>query len=109
MPPWLRTGHTRLATNRHGRSSNDAGRGKEPGPDTLTHARQRRADQRAVDQDRTLAAMHQLEAALAAAAPRREQAWSNEVRRALGILGQAARQEAENAARTAPGPGRSPW
>ena len=40
--------------------------GKEPGPDTLTQARQRRADQRAVDQDRTLAAMHQLEAALAA-------------------------------------------
>jgi hypothetical protein len=72
--------------------------GKKPGPDTLTQAQQRRAGQRAVDQDRTLAAMHQLEAALAAAAPRREQAWSNEVRRTLGILGQAARQEAENAA-----------
>ena len=42
--------------------------------------------------------MHQLKAALAAAAARREQAWSNEVRRALSILGQAARQEAENAA-----------
>src|SRR5690348_10100650 len=72
--------------------------GKKPGPGTLTQARQRQAGQRAVDQDRTLAAMHQLEAALAAAAPRREQAWSNEVRRTLGILGQAARQEAENAA-----------
>jgi hypothetical protein len=43
--------------------------GKKPGPGTLTQALQRRAGQRAVDQDRTLAATHQLEAALAAAAP----------------------------------------
>ena len=48
--------------------------GKDPGPDALTQAQQRRADQRAVDQDRTLAAMHQLEAALGAAAPAREEA-----------------------------------
>ena len=39
----------------------------EPGPDALTQAQQRRAGQRAVDQDRTLLAMHQLEAALGAA------------------------------------------
>jgi hypothetical protein len=52
--------------------------------------------------------MHQLEAALAAAAARREQAWSNrreqawsnEVRRTLGILGEAAREER----RTRPSP-----
>jgi hypothetical protein len=73
-------------------------KGQDPGPGTLTQAQQRRAAQRAVDQDRTLAGMHQLEAALGAAAPRREQAWSNEVRRTLGILGQAARDEADNAA-----------
>jgi hypothetical protein len=72
--------------------------GKEPGQDALTQAQQRRVGERTVDQDRTLAAMQQLEAALGAAAPRREQAWSNEVRRTLGILGEAARHEAENAA-----------
>jgi len=72
--------------------------GKDLGTGRVTQAQQRRVDDRTVDQDRTLAAMHQLEAALGAAAPRREQAWSNEVRRTLGILGEAAREEAENAA-----------
>jgi hypothetical protein len=72
--------------------------GNEPSPDTLTEAQQRRAAERTADQDRTLAAMHQLEAALGAAASRREQAWRHEVRRALDILGEAARDEAENAA-----------
>jgi hypothetical protein len=72
---------------------------KDLGPGALTPAQQRRAGQRAAaDQGRTLAAMHQLEAALGAAAPRREQAWSNEVRRTLGILGEAAQDEADNAA-----------
>jgi hypothetical protein len=33
-------------------------KGQDPGPGTLTQARQRRAAQRAVDQDRTLAGMH---------------------------------------------------
>jgi hypothetical protein len=47
---------------------------QDPGPDALTQAPQPRTDRRAADQDRTLAAMHQLEAALGAAAPRREQA-----------------------------------
>jgi len=42
--------------------------------------------------------MHQLEAALAAAAPQREQAWAREVRQALGVLGAAAAEEARNAA-----------
>jgi hypothetical protein len=73
-------------------------KGQEPSPDRLTQAQQHWAEQRAVDQDRTLAAMHQLEAALGAAAPRREQAWLGEVRRALGVLGEAAREEAGNAA-----------
>jgi hypothetical protein len=73
-------------------------KGQEPSPDTPTEAQQRRIDQRTADQDRTLLAMHQLEAALGAAALRREQAWRNEVRVALGILSEAARDEAENAA-----------
>jgi hypothetical protein len=72
--------------------------GTDPGPGTLTPTQQRRVDERTADQDLTLAAMHQLEAALGTAAPRREQAWSNEVRRTLGILGEAARDEADNAA-----------
>src|SRR5256884_5812133 len=71
---------------------------QEPAPGAPAQARRRRAGQRAVDQDRTLLAMHQLEAALGAAAPRREQAWLGEVRRALGVLGEAAAEEARNAA-----------
>jgi hypothetical protein len=51
--------------------------GTDPGPGTLTPTQQRRVDERTADQDLTLAAMHQLEAALGTAAPRREQAWSN--------------------------------
>jgi hypothetical protein len=42
--------------------------------------------------------MQQLEAALATAAPRGEQAWHHEVRRTLAVLGEAARDEADNAA-----------
>jgi hypothetical protein len=75
-------------------------KGQEPSPDTLTEAQQHQAEQRAVDQDRTLAAMHQLETALGAAAPHREQAWHSEVRRALGVLGEAAREETRNAAQS---------
>lgn len=73
-------------------------KGMNPGKGVLPQAQQRRLDERTADQDRTLAAMHQLEAALGAAAPRREQAWSNEVCRTLGILGEAAGEEAESAA-----------
>jgi hypothetical protein len=41
--------------------------GHEPGPDTLTGAQRRRVKQRSADQDRTLLAMQQLEAALGTA------------------------------------------
>jgi hypothetical protein len=61
-------------------------------------ADQHRADQHRADQDRTLLAMQQLEAVLGAAAPGREEAWRDDVRSALSILGQAAREEAQNAA-----------
>jgi hypothetical protein len=65
---------------------------EEPGPgfQARTHRRQ-------TDQDRTLLAMQQLEAALGAAAPRREQAWHDHVRTALDILAEAAASEAHNA------------
>jgi hypothetical protein len=66
--------------------------------DDIPEDQQARIKLRDTDQDRTLLAMQQLEAALGAAAPRREQAWRNEVRRTLMILGEAASQEADNAA-----------
>lgn len=54
---------------------------------------------RQVDQDRTLAAMHTLEAALAEAAPGREERWREIVLEALAVLGQVTTEEAENADR----------
>src|ERR1700722_1951427 len=54
---------------------------------------------RQVDQDRTLAAMHSLEAALAEAAPGREGSWRKAVLDALVVLGQVTTEEAENADR----------
>jgi hypothetical protein len=70
---------------------------QQPGADALTQAQQHRLDRHWGDQDRTLLAMRQLETALATAAPRRERAWRDEVRRALGVLAEAAGQEAKNA------------
>jgi hypothetical protein len=72
----------------------------EPGPghDALAEANRHQAERRHTDQDRTLAAMQQLEAALGAAAPHRQQAWLGEVRRTLAVLGEAAREAADNAA-----------
>jgi hypothetical protein len=72
---------------------------QKPGPDPPPGAQRGRAQQRIDDQDRTLLAMRQLEAALEAPAPRRQDAWHKEVRRALGVLGAAAKEEAVNAAR----------
>ena len=54
------------------------------------HARQE-------DQDRTLAAMHELEASLGAAAPGREESWRESVRAALTVLSEVTAAEAENA------------
>jgi hypothetical protein len=53
---------------------------------------------RQADQDRTLAAIHDLEAALATAASGREGLWRDAVRAALDVLGEAATDEAANAA-----------
>jgi hypothetical protein len=70
----------------------------EPRPDTLTEEQRGRIKRRGADQDRTLLAMQQLEAALGAAAPHREKAWRDEVRRTLTVLGEAAAEEVNNAA-----------
>ena len=55
-------------------------------------------DTRRADQDRTLEAIHGLEHALAAAAPRRETEWRDEVLAALDILEHATTEEETNAA-----------
>jgi hypothetical protein len=53
---------------------------------------------RRADQDRTLAAMHALEAALGAASPGRERPWRDDVAAALAALEEATRDEQSNAA-----------
>jgi hypothetical protein len=53
---------------------------------------------RQADQDRTLAAIHDLEGALASAAFGREGSWRDDVRAALEVLGEAATSEEANAA-----------
>jgi hypothetical protein len=65
------------------------------GPASAQH---RGMEQRRADQDRTLVAIQRLEAALGTAAPGREQAWRDDVRSALDILGAATTEETENAA-----------
>jgi hypothetical protein len=52
---------------------------------------------RQADQDRTLAAMHRLEAMLSTAAPGREEAWRAEVASAVTALDEATAEEVDNA------------
>ena len=54
---------------------------------------------RQADQDRTLGAVHMLEAALSEAAPGREEPWRDAVLDALAVLEEATAEEAENAQR----------
>jgi hypothetical protein len=56
-------------------------------------------DARQVDQDRTLEAMHRLEAALSEAAARREGPWRASVLETLSVLDEVTTEEAENAKR----------
>jgi hypothetical protein len=69
----------------------------EPLP-SFTSAQQAALDVRIADQDRTLASIHQLEAALAAPAPGNEASWLSNVRSALKILDDVTRAEVNNAA-----------
>jgi chromosome segregation ATPase len=66
--------------------------------DELTSDQRAALESRQADQDRTLASVHALEAALASAAPGREGSWRDSVRAALDVLGVAAADEERNAA-----------
>ena len=70
----------------------------EPGDrlERFTHAQRAGIDARQVDQDRTLGAIHDLETALASAAPGREEAWRDAVLAALEDLDRAAAEEQAN-------------
>src|SRR5687767_14248890 len=63
----------------------------------FTAAQRASLQERAHDQDRTLSAMHQLEAALSSAAPGREALWHESVLSGLVALDQATRSEFDNA------------
>jgi hypothetical protein len=65
---------------------------------TLTASQLAGRDARRADQDRTLAAMHELESALGAAAPGRESSWRAAVLAALILLDEATNDEYVNAA-----------
>jgi hypothetical protein len=67
-------------------------------PSEFTTEHRAALDLRQADQDRTLAAIHVLEAALSSAAPGRERAWRGEVIAALRDLGEATADEERNAA-----------
>lgn len=66
------------------------------GPRSFSPAQRAGLDSRRADQDRTLDAVHRLEAALAAAS-RREPAWRADVAAALDALDTATRDEQHNA------------
>lgn len=66
-------------------------------PSTLTSSQLAGRDAHRADQDRTLAAIHGLEAALGSAAPRRESSWRAAVLTALVVLDEATDDEYANA------------
>lgn len=69
------------------------------GPERFNDAQRARLGARQADQDRTLEAVHSLEAALATAAPGRLQDWQGSVIAALAVLDSATAVEAVNAER----------
>jgi hypothetical protein len=66
-------------------------------PPGLTNSQRAGMAARRVDDDRTLEAMHALEAALASAAPLREQQWRHAVLSALAILDETTQDEQRSA------------
>jgi hypothetical protein len=66
--------------------------------DRFTPAQRQGLEASRTGHERTLVAMHQLEAALEAAANGREAPWRADVVEALGVLSRATREESENAA-----------
>jgi hypothetical protein len=72
---------------------------KSEGPERFTQAHHASLETRRIDQDRTLAAIHRLEAALESAGPGRATAWREEVISALAILEESTTQESQTARR----------
>jgi hypothetical protein len=70
---------------------------EDQGPGEFTESQREQIELRRIDQDRTLVAIHELEETLGAAAPAREARWRETVLGALLVLGDATREEAENA------------
>ena len=75
----------------------EAPRERDREHDPLSAAPRAGLDVHRADQDRTLAAVHRLEAALSSAAPGRQQSWRMEVVDALTVLDTATRDEQHNA------------
>ena len=75
----------------------DAPRDRDEPRDTFSAAQRAGLDTRRADQDRTLAAVHRLEAALSSAASGREPSWRKDVVDALAVLEAAAGDEQHNA------------
>ncbi len=67
------------------------------GDDGFTDQQRAGLEARQADRDRTLEAVHRVEAALSEAAPRREEPWRDAVLEALSDLEAATTEEAENA------------
>jgi hypothetical protein len=63
------------------------------GPYSFTRTHRAGLEARRDDQDRTLAAMHRLEAALESAGPGREGSWREEVMGGLSVLDEAIAEE----------------
>ena len=72
---------------------------RNAGDEGFTEQQRSGLDARRADHDRTLEAMHRLEAALAEAAPGREDRWRADVLEALSVLEAATAEEADNARR----------
>jgi chromosome segregation ATPase len=68
-------------------------------PREFNESQRKALEDRQADQDRTLAAIQQLERAMEMAAPGRESAWRDEMLAALAILDMATAEEDRNAAR----------
>lgn len=73
--------------------------GYSPADEGFSERQRSGLDARRADHDRTLEAMHRLEAALAQAAPGREEVWRDEVLETLSVLEAATAEEADNARR----------
>jgi hypothetical protein len=70
---------------------------EDQGSGEFTESQRDQIEQRRIDQDRTLVAMHELEETLGTAAPARETRWRETVLGALLVLSDATREEAQNA------------